>query len=74
MGLFMLVGTLVAGVLTRHLGVVTVLNIQGTSYVAAGLFLIWGLPKGSAATRTVSADPADPVAAMIAPESDTVRL
>jgi MFS family permease len=74
MGLFMLVGTLVAGVVTHHLGVVTVLNIQGTSYVVAGLFLIWGLPKGSAATKTVTADPADPVAGMIAPESDIVRL
>jgi MFS family permease len=74
MGLSMLVGTLAAGVVTHHLGVVTVLNIQGTSYVVAGLFLIWGLPKGSAAPKTMTADPADPVAGMIAPESDTVRL
>jgi MFS family permease len=74
MGLFMLAGTLVAGVVTHELGVVTVLNIDSASYVVAGLFVIWALPKGSAATQAVAAGPAGPVAEVIASESDVVRL
>ena len=74
MGLFMLAGTLVAGTVTHRLGVVTVLNIQGSSYIVAGLFLIWALPKRLTATTRVDVDiRSDPVAAAAALEADTAR-
>ncbi|HJT56596.1 MAG TPA: MFS transporter, partial [Ktedonobacteraceae bacterium] len=38
--LFMLLGTILAGFLGDHLGVVTVLNTQGAVYVLAGVFAI----------------------------------
>ena len=38
--LFMLSGTILAGVLGDHLGVVTVLNTQGAVYVLAGVFAL----------------------------------
>jgi MFS family permease len=44
MGLLGLIGTLTAGTVTDHLGVVTVLSIQGAGYVVAGLVLLAFLP------------------------------
>jgi len=46
MALFGVVGILLAGTLTDHLGVVTVLNIQGGGYVLAGVLLLLLLPRG----------------------------
>ena len=40
MGLMLLLGTITAGVVTDHLGVVPVLNIQGAGYVAGGALLL----------------------------------
>lgn len=40
MGLMLLLGTITAGVVTDHLGVVPVLNIQGAGYVLAGLLVL----------------------------------
>lgn len=45
MALFAVVGILLAGTLTDHLGVVTVLNIQGGGYVLAGVLLLLLLPR-----------------------------
>lgn len=41
MGLMLLIGTITAGVVTDHFGVVPVLNIQGAGYVVAGLLILW---------------------------------
>ncbi|HKB48622.1 MAG TPA: MFS transporter, partial [Ktedonobacterales bacterium] len=52
-GLLGLLGTIAAGTITDHLGVVPVLNIQGAGYVVAGLLVLLLLPR---ATRTRSLD------------------
>jgi MFS family permease len=44
-GLLGLIGQLTAGTVTDHLGVVTVLNVQGAGYVVAGLLILWLLPR-----------------------------
>ena len=44
-GLCVLIGTLTAGFLTDHLGVVTVLNIQAAGYVLGGLLILVLLPR-----------------------------
>ena len=44
-GLFALIGTITAGFLTDHLGVVTVLNIQAGGYVLGGLLILMLLPR-----------------------------
>jgi len=44
-GLCLLIGTITAGFLTDHLGVVTVLNIQAAGYVFGGLLIIVLLPR-----------------------------
>lgn len=45
MGISGLIGTITAGTVTDHLGVVTVLTIQGLAYVVVGLLLISLLPR-----------------------------
>ena len=45
MGLFSMLGTLAAGFLTDHLGLITVLNIQAAGYVCAGLLVLVLLPR-----------------------------
>jgi MFS family permease len=45
MSLLNVVGIVVASTLTAHLGVVTMLNIQGSGYIAAGLLMLWLLPR-----------------------------
>ena len=45
MGLFALIGTITAGFLTDHLGLITILNIQAAGYVFAGLLVIILLPR-----------------------------
>jgi MFS family permease len=49
-GMLLLVGALVASTLGDHLGVVLVLNIQGSVYILAGV-LVLALLSGHAATR-----------------------
>lgn len=44
-GLFGLIGTISAGFLTDHLGVVTVLNIQAAGYMLGGLLILTLLPR-----------------------------
>ncbi|MFI5271936.1 MAG: MFS transporter [Ktedonobacterales bacterium] len=44
MALMMVTGTVIAGLVTDRLGVVTVLNIQGAGYVVAGMLMITLLP------------------------------
>jgi MFS family permease len=44
-GLFALIGTITAGFLTDHLGVVTVLNIQAAGYVLGGVLILTLLPR-----------------------------
>ena len=44
-GLFALVGTITAGFLTDHLGIVTVLNLQAVGYVLGGLLILTLLPR-----------------------------
>jgi MFS family permease len=44
-GLLYLIGTIFAGVLTDHLGVVPVLNMQAAGYVLAGLLALMLLPR-----------------------------
>ncbi len=45
LGLLILIGTLITGAVTEHLGVVTILNLQGTGYIAAGLLMTILLPR-----------------------------
>ena len=45
MGLFALIGTLTAGFLTDHLGIITVLNLQAAGYVLGGLLVLTLLPR-----------------------------
>ena len=54
MGLMLLLGTITAGVVTDHLGVVPVLNIQGAGYIAGGALLLLLLRR----TQTPAAPPA----------------
>ncbi|WIG60829.1 MAG: putative MFS-type transporter [Ktedonobacterales bacterium] len=67
MGLLGLLGSIIAGTITDHLGVVTVLNIQGAGYVVAGLLLLLLLPKRqpSPATSETTATAEAPVAAEV---------
>jgi hypothetical protein len=51
-GLALVVGTLVAGVVTDRLGVITVLNVQGAGYIVAGLFVLALLPRIQTHTGT----------------------
>lgn len=71
MGLMLLLGTITAGVVTGHFGVVPVLNIQGAGYVVAGLLLLLLLrctrtpsaPSGAAAPPAIAPAPEEsPVA------------
>jgi len=61
-GLLGLIGTLTAGFVTDHIGVVTTLNIQGGGYVVAGLLALTLLPhrrpevKPDTDTAAVAAD------------------
>jgi MFS family permease len=50
MGLFALIGTLTAGFLTDHLGVVTVLNLQAAVYMLGGLMILVLLPRAKKVT------------------------
>jgi MFS family permease len=45
LGLFFLIGAITAGIITDRLGLVTVLNLQGTGYIIAGILLITLLPR-----------------------------
>lgn len=45
MGLCALIGTIAAGFLTDHLGLITVLNVQAAGYVCAGLLALSLLPR-----------------------------
>lgn len=45
MGLFAFIGTIIAGFLTDHLGLITILNIQAAGYIVAGLLIIALLPR-----------------------------
>lgn len=61
MGLLGLLGTLIAGTVTDHLGVVSVLTIQGAGYVLAGILVLallpWAASDASAsASTTVTED------------------
>jgi MFS family permease len=44
-GLFALLGTLIAGFLTDHIPLITILNIQATVYVLAGFLVLVLLPR-----------------------------
>ena len=44
-GLLYLIGTIIAGLLTDHLGVVPVLNMQAAGYIVAGLLALLLLPR-----------------------------
>ena len=60
MGLMLLIGTITAGVVTDHFGVVPVLNIQGAGYVVAGLLtlvLLRGARTSSTLTAEVAGEP-----------------
>ncbi len=48
MGLFGFIGTIIAGFLTDHLGLITILNIQAAGYIVAGLLIIALLPRAEA--------------------------
>lgn len=63
MGLFALIGTITAGFLTNHLGVVTVLNIQAAGCVFGGLLVIALLPR----KKDTSSLQEEPVLADLAP-------
>ncbi len=54
MGILGLVGTVIAGTITDHFGVVAVLTFQGAGYIVAGLLLLTLLPPG----RPTNADAA----------------
>jgi MFS family permease len=54
MGLFALIGTLTAGLLTDHLGVVTVLNLQAIVYMLGGLMILVLLPRAKKGTGKLS--------------------
>ena len=58
MGLMLLLGTITAGVVTDHLGVVPVLNIQGAGYIVAGLLVLL-LLHGARAVPAPPAEAAD---------------
>jgi MFS family permease len=47
MSLLNVVGIVVASTLTDRLGVVTMLNVQGSGYILAGFLLLWLLPRQS---------------------------
>lgn len=49
MGLFALIGTISAGSLTDHVGLITILNIQAAGYIVGGLLVIALLPRAKAA-------------------------
>ncbi len=62
MGLFMLIGTIIAATVTEQLGVVPLLNLQGSAYILVGLLLLTMLPpRAKDAPSEVSAD-AEPIA------------
>jgi MFS family permease len=67
-GLLYLIGTLSAGVLTDHLGVVPVLNMQAAGYVLAGLLALMLLPREnkpvSSQTRATLREEPAPVEAL----------
>lgn len=57
MGLFMLIGTIIAGTVTDRLGVVPLLNIQGAAYILVGILLVTMLPpRKQLAQSEASAD------------------
>jgi MFS family permease len=56
-GLFALLGTLIAGFLTDHIPLITILNIQAAVYVLSGLLVIALLPR----QKKVPAPQAEPV-------------
>jgi MFS family permease len=53
MGLLGLIGTIAAGTVTDHLGVVTVLNIQGAGYILAGMLIVAQLPRAAPAEEPI---------------------
>ncbi|MEO7003156.1 MAG: MFS transporter [Ktedonobacterales bacterium] len=57
-GLLGLIGTLTAGFVTDHIGVVTTLNIQGGGYVLAGLLALTLLPRHRPETKPDADTPA----------------
>jgi MFS family permease len=59
MGVFMLVGTLVAGTVSESLGVIPVLNIQAAGKLLAGVLTLALLPR-LIASRSADAELADP--------------
>jgi MFS family permease len=67
-GLLGLIGTITAGTITDHLGVVTVLNIQGAGYVVAGLLLIALLPRKTKAVAPAEASGPAPDGATVLDE------
>ncbi len=56
MGLLLLVGTVIAGTLTDHLGLIPVLNLQGMGYVVAGLLGLVLLPRPRPAPASQAAE------------------
>jgi len=51
-GVLGLLGTITAGTVTDHFGVITVLSIQGAGYMVAGLLLILLLPRAHTGSST----------------------
>jgi MFS family permease len=62
LGLLGMLGTITAGTVTDHLGLITVLNIQGAGYLVAGLLLMTLLPR-----RQRTAPQAPPAETPVAP-------
>ena len=69
MGILGLVGTIIAGTITDHFGVVAVLTFQGAGYILAGILLLTLLPPN----RPTAADAAIPSLDAVAPP-DTITV
>jgi MFS family permease len=57
MALLMIVGAVIAGVVTDRLGAVTMLTAQSAAYACAGMFALWMLSSWHASKRRMEARP-----------------